>query len=105
MTLMLPDASVLAGQVMLVAMLMVAVMAGVGYLLAPRRPPRGLGPGIGPGVERADRSSVRGGSLSRVGGAAATGQSGNSGQPNRTPAVAGVAIDPQSRGSAAEARP
>jgi len=109
MTLMLPDASVLAGQVMLVAMLMVAVMAGVGYLLAPRRPSRGIGPGvgtgIGPGIERADRSSVRGGSLSRIGTAAATGQSGNSGQPNRTPAVAGVTTDPQSRGSAAEARP
>jgi hypothetical protein len=112
MTLMLPDASVLAGQVMLVAMLMVAVMAGVGYLLAPRRSSQRLAPG----TDRVDRSSVRGGSLSRVGGqasggqaaggqSAASGQSGNSGQPSRTPAAAGAGIDSQSRGSAAEARP
>lgn len=53
MTSLLPDASVLAGQVMLLAMLMVAVMAAVGQLLLPRRTARVLTPS-------GDRSSVPG---------------------------------------------
>ncbi len=55
MTSLLPDAAVLAGQVMLVAMTMVAVMAAVGYLLAPRRPARVLTTG----GDSLERSSVR----------------------------------------------
>jgi len=67
MTLLLPDAAVLVGQVMLVAMLMVAVMAGVSHLLAPRRSPRVLGPAN----ERIEPSSVRAAAASRSTGTAA----------------------------------
>ena len=107
MTLLLPDASVLAGQVMLVAMLMVAVMAGVGYLLAPKRPTRVLVPTTDRG---ADRSSVRGGSPSRgnvvtPAGQNLGGQSSPSGQSGRIIATEPLAVaDSRPRGSAAEAR-
>ncbi len=67
MTLLLPDAAVLVGQVMLVAMLMVAVMAGVSHLLAPRRSPRVLGPA----TERVEPSSIRAANASRSSGSAA----------------------------------
>lgn len=67
MTLLLPDAAVLVGQVMLVAMLMVAVMAGVSHLLTPRHSPRVLGPTI----ERIEPSSVRAANASRSTGTAA----------------------------------
>jgi len=100
MMLLLPDASVLAGQVMLVAMLMVAVMAGVGYLLAPKRPARVLVPMVDRPVDRPDRSSVRG--ASRGAFAATAGQSGNSGRSGGAEAV--MAADSRPRGSAAEAR-
>jgi len=102
MTLLLPDASVLAGQVMLVAMLMVAVMAGVGYLLAPKRPTRVLVPATDRG---ADRSSVRSGSPSRGNVPASAGQSAPSGQSGRAITTeALLAADSRPRGSAAEAR-
>jgi hypothetical protein len=102
MTLLLPDASVLAGQVMLVAMLMVAVMAGVGYLLAPKRPTRVLVPTTERGAER---SSVRGGSPSRGNVATPSGQSSPSGQSGRVLAVEPLAAsDSRPRGTAAEAR-
>lgn len=105
MTLLLPDASVLAGQVMLVAMLMVAVMAGVGYLLAPKRPTRVLVPTTERGGERAERSSVRGGSPSRGNVVTPTGQSSPSGQSGRMIAAEPLAApDSRPRGSAAEAR-
>jgi hypothetical protein len=101
MTLLLPDASVLAGQVMLVAMLMVAVMAGVGYLLAPKRPTRVLVPTTERG---ADRSSVRAGSPSRGNVATPSGQSSPSGPSGRVLAAEPVAAsDSRPRGSAAEA--
>lgn len=46
LTFLLPDAAVLVGQVMLVAMLLVGVIAGVGHVLVPRRPTRVLVPGV-----------------------------------------------------------
>ena len=102
MTLLLPDASVLAGQVMLVAMLMVAVMAGVGYLLAPKRPTRVLVPTTERGAER---SSVRGGAPSRGNVATPSAQSSPSGQSGRVLAVEPLAAsDSRPRGTAAEAR-
>lgn len=105
MTLLLPDASVLAGQVMLVAMLMVAVMAGVGYLLAPKRPTRVLVPATERGVERVDRSSVRGGSPSRANVVSPPGQSSPSGESGRVIATEPLAAsDSRPRGSASEAR-
>ena len=106
MTLLLPDASVLAGQVMLVAMLMVAVMAGVGYLLAPRRPTRVLVPATERGAERTNGSSVRGGSPSRGNVPASPGQAAPSGQSGRlmTPEALIASDSRPPRGSAAEAR-
>lgn len=105
MTLLLPDASVIAGQVMLVAMLMVAVMAGVGYLLAPKRPTRVLVPASDRAVDRADRSSVRSGSPSRGNVPNPTSQSAPSGQSGRLLAPEALAAsDSRPRGSAAEAR-
>jgi hypothetical protein len=105
MTLLLPDASVLAGQVMLVAMLMVAVMAGVGYLLAPKRPTRVLVPAMERGADRVDRSSFRGGSPSRGNAAAVSVPSSPSGQSGRAmTADALLASDSGPGGSTAEAR-
>lgn len=57
--LLAPDAAVLAGQVMLIAILMVAVMTGVSYLLTPRRPRRSGA------ASSFDRSSVRAANRSR----------------------------------------
>lgn len=106
MTLLLPDASVLAGQVMLVAMLMVAVMAGVGYLLAPKRPTRVLVPANERGANRVDRSSFRGGSPSRGNAAAASVPASPSGQSGRAmTAEPLLASDSRPRDSAAEASP
>ncbi len=88
LTWLLPDASVLVAQVMLVAMLMVGVIAGVGHLLVPRRPGRVLVPG-------GDRSSLRGRMPQASGAGAALAAA--PGTPPLTAAVPG-------RGSTAEAR-
>lgn len=87
LTWLLPDASVLVAQVMLIAMLMVGVIAGVGHLLVPRRPGRVLVPG-------GDRSSLRGRMPQASGGGLALATS--AGPPSITAAVPG-------RGSTAEA--
>lgn len=88
LTWLLPDASVLVAQVMLVAMLMVGVIAGVGHLLVPRRPGRVLVPG-------GDRSSLRGRMPQASGAGVALVAA--PGTPSLTAAVPG-------RGSTAEAR-
>lgn len=88
LTWLLPDASVLVAQVMLIAMLMVGVIAGVGHLLVPRRPGRVLTPG-------GDRSSMRG-RLPHASGAGVT-LATPTGPPSLSAAVPG-------RGSTAEAR-